>query len=115
MLSAPEPKKRRTKIPEMEREYWRRVFFDELHSRPRVKNLVVQDLRPLWRDRARGFDVPTDWREGFRLLDDLASGHASCQVFQRFAHDSMQLFATRYGVGRVAKPLLGSAPISLVR
>jgi hypothetical protein len=74
MSPVPEPKKRRTKIPEMEREYWRRVFFDELYSRPRVRNLIAQDLRPLWRDRDRGFDVPSDWREAAQVLDDLASG-----------------------------------------
>jgi hypothetical protein len=74
MPPAPEPKKRRTKIPELERAHWRRVFFDELNSRPRVRNLIVQDLRPLWRDRDRGFDWPTHWRELERVVSDLQSG-----------------------------------------
>src|SRR5690242_5330643 len=67
-------KKRRIKIPEIEREYWRRAFFDDVHGRRRVQNLIEQDLRPLWRNVGSDVPIPETAAQWDAYLEAAKSG-----------------------------------------
>ena len=68
------PKRRRTEILATEREYWRRVFIEEVFARRRIRNLVEQELRPLWKAVDHEVDPGLSWRELGPILDAIRTG-----------------------------------------
>ena len=57
---------RRMIVPEVDRENWRWYLFERFCSRPRIDNLIVADLRPLWHAAVPRNDLQA---RGFTLLD----------------------------------------------
>ncbi len=64
-------RRRRIRIPEIEREYWRRVVFDEVFSREDVSNLVEQNLKPLWRVTGSELKAISDKEERGRVVEEI--------------------------------------------
>jgi hypothetical protein len=66
---------------ETEREYWRREVIAEAFDRTQIKNIIAQDLRPVWKVRGSELkdEIPPDanWRE---MTATMKARHASGQV-----------------------------------
>jgi hypothetical protein len=71
MAADSDSRRRRIRIPEIEREYWRRVVFDEISSRDDVRSLIEQDLEPLWQATGSELREMTDDEERNRVVTEI--------------------------------------------
>jgi hypothetical protein len=68
--------RRRIHIPEIEREYWRRVVFDEIYSREDVKSIIENDLKPLWKGTGSEIRSIADKQERVAAMEEVWMGHS---------------------------------------
>src|SRR5215207_9057340 len=94
LMTADFDSRRRIHIPEIEREYWRRVVFDEIFSREDVRNLVEQDLLPLWKATGSELKVISDKEERRREVEEIWQGKRLLPSQVAF-HDAVKRIATK--------------------
>jgi integrase len=108
-MTAKNDSRRRIHIPEIEREYWRRVVFDEIFSREDVRNLVEQDLLPLWKATGSELKVVSNKEE----RDLITRADVPAIRFHDLRHTSATLLLAEGVHGKIVQERLGHANIAM--